>query len=226
MRPDSWKSRINFISRSLSLYGLENAFQLLTRIVNFADFALRIRPGQGERRGGIPRYLLRVFVSRTEVHRLPNSASDIRPSVHLPYVLARARSAEGGCAEWNLCRAGSVAALPSSPGSRALISVHPAPLLGGGRRAPSTHASCLESRFHHGGHFPRVVPRNPRAPRTLPTRPTRGVDNPARKLELLPSSLHLLRESQRIVTLSIDSVRRSIYRNSKIQFSFALQNFR
>jgi hypothetical protein len=225
MRLNTWKSQIRFISRSFSLHGSKTPFCCWQgSLVSPISLESVYRFGQGEKREErIP--LREISLSLTDgspqVAKL--SASDIRPSVHLPYVLVRARSAEGGCAERNLCRAGSVAAPPPSPGSRALISVHPAPLLGGGRRAPSTHASRLESRFR-GGYFPRVIPQDPRAPTTLPTRPTREVDNPARKLGLLLSTLHLLRKSQR--TLSIASVRKSTYRNSKIQFSFVLQDFR
>lgn len=67
---------------------------------------------------------------------------------------------KGGCAERNLCRAGS---RPPPPGSRA-FSVHPASLLGG-RRAPSAHTSVLSRalRFRYDGH---ACSRNPSAPFT------------------------------------------------------------
>lgn len=108
------------------------------------------------------------------------SASDIRPCIYL--TSSRGRGAgERVVARNGICVAPgrsrpTAVRTPPSPGSRALIiSVHPAPLLGGGRRAPFTHASVSSraSRFRRGGHAAGVVPRDPR--HTLPTRPAGSI---------------------------------------------------
>lgn len=65
-------------------------------------------------------------------------SSDIRPSVHLPYHSGRVWSGRV-VARNGICVAPG-RSRPPPPGSRALISVHPASLLGG-CRAPSAHTS-------------------------------------------------------------------------------------
>ena len=109
-----------------------------------------------------------------------------------------------------------------SPGSRALISVHPAPLLGGGRRAPSP-----PTRLHFES---RVAIPSRRAPRvsflgilarhTLPTQPRTGSITHEEAWTLIPSTLYLLWKSHS-GSSRFQSFRygdQFIYRNSKIQF--------
>ena len=86
---------------------------------------------------------------------------------------------------------------PPSPGSRALISVHPAPLLGGGRRAPSppTHLH-FESRIAIPlWRAPRVSFLGILARHTLPTQPCAGSITREKTRSLIPSTLYLLWKS-------------------------------
>lgn len=136
------------------------------------------------------------------------SASDIRPSVHLPCVLARPRrGVEGGCAERNLCRAGSVVAhrRPHSAVAGIARSHHQCPPSPVARRRPPSAVHSPPTRPPRAASrdsAAAAVPRDPRPPYTAHT--THGVDNPQES----PGYLSRVRctcsgESQRIVALSI-----------------------
>lgn len=147
----------------------------------------------------------RIFLTDRSSQVAKLSASDIRLSVHLPYV-GRGRGARG-CGMESVSRRvsrGPTAVAGIARSHQCL----PSPVAR--RRPPSTvHPRVrFKSRLRHGGH--RRVPQDPRAPLYCSHDPRRSI-NPRGGSNFSLSTLHPFRENQWIVTHSILLVRRPIY---------------
>ncbi|RLU21154.1 hypothetical protein DMN91_005527 [Ooceraea biroi] len=133
----------------------------------------------------------------SQVTELPSVRSPVRSS----YVGDEAR--EGGCAERNLCRAGSAAGIARSYQCPPSFAAWRPPSI---RRPAHASVSNRASRFRRGRHACR---RNPRAPYTA----VQAAVDSTKELEPPLSTLYFphLRESQWIVALSILSLPLLLY---------------